>query len=277
MRPVNRILMSMAVCWLMPVGGLFLHAETIGQKEAKSMAQKFFNVSHNKVTPPVTYVYNGKNLTPDRIFTPFYVFNSPSGGFVIVSADNKAFPILAYSLKENFEKDNMNDMIKGILSGFCRDIEKVRYDSRIPVDAIEQWTHYPELLSEIQANPENDDFFALSLGEGDSFWMVRHKATEFDFKEKQPVQHTYEHSYNASSIVPEAPLVTSNNAGHFALSLSVEIERVIVYDIAGMMVDNFKYNNTSVAYVDIASHPNGFYVALAIDCNGVGHAVKLYR
>lgn len=267
----------MAVCGLMPVGGHLLHAETIGQKEAKSMAQKFFNESRNYVTPPVTYVYNGKDLTTQRLFTPFYVFNSPAGGFVVVSAENKAFPILAYSLKENFSKDRMTPMVRDILTDFSRDIEMIRYDSRIPSDAIEQWATYPEVVFDMLKNPENDDYYAASFDDGEAFWMVRREATEFDFDTQEPVEYALTSAEALSIEMPEAPGVVSNIAGHFALSLPMEIERVIVYDVTGMMVEQRKYRNTNVAHIDLAAHPNGFYIALVIDRDGVGHAVKLYR
>lgn len=277
MRPIKKIILTMAVCGLMPAGGHFLHAETIGQKEAKAMAQKFFNESRGYVTPPVTYVYNGKDLTTQRLFTPFYVFNSPAGGFVVVSAENKAFPILAYSLKENFDKARMTSMTKDILSDFSRDIEMIRYDSRVPTDAIEQWATYPEVVFDMLKNPDNDDYYAVSYDDGEAFWMVRRVATEFDFEVESPVEYASASADAFSMELPEAPVVTSNIAGHFALSLPVDIERVIVYDVTGMMVENRKYRNTNVAHIDLAAHPNGFYIALAIDSDGVGHAVKLYR
>lgn len=277
MRPIKKILMMMAVCGLMPAGGHLMHAETIGQKEAKAMAQKFFNESRSYVTPPVAYVYNGKDLSSQRLFTPFYVFNSPSGGFVIVSAENKAFPILGYSLKENFDKDRMTPMTQEILSDFSRDIEMIRYDSRIPTDAIEQWATYPEVVFDMLKNPENDDYYAVSFDDGEAFWMVRRTATEFDFETEEPVEYALAPLETMSVSIPETPLVTSNIAGHFALSLPMDIERVIVYDVTGMMVENRKYRNTNVAHIDLAAHPNGFYIALVIDKDGVGHAVKLYR
>ena len=267
----------MAFCGLTPAVSHLLHAETIGQKEAKAMAQKFFNETRNYVTPPVSYVYNGKDLTTQRLFTPFYVFNSPAGGFVVVSAENKAFPILAYSLKETFDKDRMTPMVRDILSDFSRDIEMIRYDSRIPSDAVEQWATYPEVVFDMLKNPENDDYYAVSFDGDEAFWMVRREATEFDFETEGPVEYALAPVEAVRAAVPESPSVTSNVAGHFALALPEDIDRVIVYDVTGMMVENRKYRNTNVAHVDIASHPNGFYIALVIDHEGVGHAVKLYR
>lgn len=260
------------------VGGHQLYAETVGQKEAKAMAQKFFNESVNLVTASVTYVYNGKDLTNQRLFTPFYVFNSPRGGFVIVSAENKAFPILGYSLSGKFDKNKLTPMVKSILSDFSRDIEMIRYDSRIPTDAIRQWSTYPEVVFDMLKNLENDDYYAASFDDNEAVWMVRRYATEFDFETGQPEEYGLGHISASSTIaIEEVPKVISNGAGHFSLSLSTAIHRVIVYDLTGSMVDNKKYRSTNVAHVDLAAHPNGFYVALLIDEVNGCHAVKLYR
>ena len=124
-------------------------AETVSQKEAKARAQQFFNQMYNEVTAPVKYVYNGKRLTTDRLFTPFYVYNSPRGGFVIISAENKTFPILGYSRKSSFDPDKLSEGEKGWLESYAKDIEMIRYDSRVPEEAVKSWENYGEYISEI--------------------------------------------------------------------------------------------------------------------------------
>lgn len=267
----------MAVCGLYAAGSYYAFAETIGQKEAKVMAQKFFNESKNYVTPPVSYVYNGKDLTTQRLFTPFYVFNSPSGGFVVVSAENKAFPILGYSLSGSFDKEKMTPMVKSILSDFSRDIELIRYDSRIPTDAIEQWVTYPEVVFDMLKNPENDDYYAVSLDDKDAVWMVRRNAVEFDFETKGPVEYGLDPLAIEEVELPEEPVVVANGAGHFALSLPVRVQRLLVYDVSGSLIEHKTYRETNTAHIDLAAHPNGFYIALIIDEFGICHATKLYR
>ncbi len=252
-------------------------AETISMKQAKVMAQNFFNESRHYVTAPVSYVYNGKDLTTQRLFTPFYVFNSPAGGFVIVSADNKAFPILAYSLNKKFDKEKMTPMVKSILTDFARDIEMIRFDSRIPSDAIEQWVTYPNVVLDIFGNPDNEDYYAASFDDKEDIWMVRRYATEFDFEIEEPVEYAFAPAAIEAIEVPEAPVVTPNGAGHFALTLSEEIDRVVIYNVAGGMAFQKKFRNTNTAFVDLGGEPNGFYIALIIDKNGVRHAAKLYR
>ncbi len=254
-----------------------MFAETVSQKEAKAMAQKFFNESKNYVTPPVSYVYNGKDLTTQRLFTPFYVFNSPTGGFVIVSAENKAFPILAYSLQGQFNKDNISSSVRSILKEFSRDVELIRYDSRIPTDAIYQWSVYSDVVYDILKNPDNNEFYAVPMDDKGKMLMVRRSATEFDFENQQPVEYGLSPLETGSMDLPKPPDVISSGGGHFSLSVPEEVERVIIYDISGTIVAHKTFKNTSLANIDLGGHPNGFYIALLIDKSGISHAVKLYR
>lgn len=277
MRISKEIYAFMAVGALAGAGGHVAFAETVGQKEAKAMAQKFFNESKNYVTGPVSYVYNGKDLTNQKLFTPFYVFNSPSGGFVVISAENKAFPILGYSLSLNFDKDRTTPMVKEILGDFSRDIEMIRYDSRIPTDAMEQWFTYPEVVFDMLKNPENDDYYPASFDDKDQVWMVRRHATEFDFEVSEPVEYGMAETETYAIEIPVEPIVTANGGGHFALTLPSGISKALVYNLAGSLLDKKTYKGTNVAHIDLAAYPNGFYVVLLIDEQGVRHAAKLYR
>lgn len=278
MRLSKKIIALMAVCTLGLAGSHLLHSETVGQKEAKSMAQKFFNESKGYVTPPVEYVYNGKDLTTQRLFTPFYVFNSPTGGFVIVAADNKAFPILGYSFQRKFNHASMTPMVKSVLTDFARDVEMIRYDSRIPSDAIEQWSAYPAVVYDMLRNPDNHDYYAASLDDAEVFWMVRRHAVEFDFETAEPEEYGVPDETAALNVErPEAPVVIPGGAGHFALTMPVEIKRMLVYDVAGNLVEHKTFANATTAHADLAALPNGFYIALLIDSDGICHVTKLYR
>ncbi|MBD5370134.1 MAG: hypothetical protein HDR80_03180 [Bacteroides sp.] len=126
-----------------------LNGETVSQKQAKQMAQDFFNQAYGEVTPPVKLAYAGKRLTTDRLFTPFYVYNTSRGGFVIISAENKAYPILGYSLKSGFDADRLSEAEKGWLRGYAEDIEMIRYDPRVPAKAVAAWQNYPEYVASL--------------------------------------------------------------------------------------------------------------------------------
>ena len=121
-------------------------AETVSQKQAQQMAQQFFNEAAGRVVAPVKRIYNGRKLTTDRLFVPFYVYNNPTGGFVIISAENKTFPILGFSLKDSFDPEKMGEAEKALLKSYAREIEMIRYDTSIPYQAIEAWANFPTFV-----------------------------------------------------------------------------------------------------------------------------------
>lgn len=140
-------------------------AETVSQKEAKEKACLFFNAAYGEVTPPPRYVYNGKDLTTAKLFTPFYVFNTPRKGFVIISAENKAFPVLGYSLTSEFRPDAIVNGERSWLENYAKDIELIRYDSRVPEAAIEAWRDYPAYLADMlsaRASRQDIDGFDIA-------------------------------------------------------------------------------------------------------------------
>jgi hypothetical protein len=130
-----------------------VQAETVTQKQAKAVAQQFFNKAFGRTMPQPKYVYNGRRLTTQRLFVPFYVFTLPTQGYVIVSAENKAFPILGYSLREPFKVDKVGERMADWLRSYARDIELIRYDDRIPYEAIEAWGDIPAYIDKVLSHP----------------------------------------------------------------------------------------------------------------------------
>lgn len=142
-------------------------AETVTQKQAMQMAQTFFNEANHQVMAPVKMVYNGRHLTTNRLFVPFYVYNLHSGGFVIISAENKTYPILGYSLKESFDPNHIGEKEKALLSSYARDIEMIRYDSSVPEKAIRAWQNYPQYVEDILTAPYDATDPTFSMTEAD--------------------------------------------------------------------------------------------------------------
>lgn len=128
-------------------------AETVSQKQAREMANMFFNEAYGRVTAPPNLVYNGRKLTTNRLFSPFYVYNSSLGGFVIIPADNKAFPILGFSLKESFDPDRLGDAELALLSSYALEIEMVRYDTQSIDATVGAWQNYPNYVSSVLKSP----------------------------------------------------------------------------------------------------------------------------
>lgn len=130
-------------------------AETVSQKEALKLATQFFNAANGNVMAPPKMVFNGRKLTTGRLFSPFYVYNHPIGGFVIIAAENKAFPILAYSLKDTFNPNNIDGSLKALLTLYAMHIEKIRYDSSPVTEAVEAWTDIPHYIDSTLNSPYN--------------------------------------------------------------------------------------------------------------------------
>lgn len=116
-----------------------VRGETVSRKEAAAVAELFFNASHRQKMAPPNFTFTGREFTTNRLFIPFYVFNHPTGGFVIISAENKAFPILAYSLRGKLEAGRLNAGQKALFNLYGRHIEFIRYESSIPEEAIKAW------------------------------------------------------------------------------------------------------------------------------------------
>lgn len=128
-------------------------AETVSQKQAAQIARTFFNAANKRVQAPPKMAWNGRRLTTDRLFSPFYVYNNPAGGFVIISAENKAFPILGYSLTDRFDPNDIGMRLKTLLSLYAGHIERVRYDSRVPEKAIAAWGDINGYIAGMLATP----------------------------------------------------------------------------------------------------------------------------
>lgn len=147
---IYTILLAIAA---MAAGFSSARAETVTQQQAKHIAAKFFNAAHGQYMAEPKFIYNGRKLTTQRLFSPFYVFNLPSGGFVVVAADNKAFPILAYNLKDTFDPNHIGPKLEALLRSYARDVERIRYDDRIPYQAIEAWGDIPHFIAALLDAP----------------------------------------------------------------------------------------------------------------------------
>lgn len=141
-----------SICMVAVLSAVFpVYGETVSQKQAKKVAQQFFNAAHGRVMGEPKLVYNGRRLTTNSLFPPFYVYNLQAGGFVVVSAENKAFPILGYDLRDNFSPDNLSPALKELLRLYAMHIECIRYDSSVPYEAERAWTDLPGHIAGILA------------------------------------------------------------------------------------------------------------------------------
>lgn len=108
-----------------------LFGDNVTEEQARKKAIDFFrsNTPALNVTR-LDMVYDGERPStgPMSLSEPaFYVFDNPDGkGFVIVSGDDMAYPVLGYSFENDFETENMPPHVKAWLDGMAERINYVR-------------------------------------------------------------------------------------------------------------------------------------------------------
>ena len=97
-----------------------LQAAKVTESQARSIAGKFFGVTMPE--RPATMKAKAKAGHA----TPFYVFNNPEKiGWVIVSGDDRAVPILAYGDEDYFYEDEVPECVNDWLGGYVEQIESL--------------------------------------------------------------------------------------------------------------------------------------------------------
>lgn len=309
MRLINSIIVT--ACMLACSG---IHAETVTRKQATSVAEAFFNTAYGEVTPPPVLHWNGRQLTTDRLFSPIYVFNHQRGGYVVVSADNKAYPILAYSLKRKFDRTELTEPERKQLERFAREIEMIRYDSRIPEKALAAWQDLPNFITDILARPyASSEYAALDDSEKEMLEFIDRsgsqimlpRATEFgiydpdDFRPvtldditlEEEIPFSFYKSFIQSVekdridaersleeiISPSKPVIRISAAGHFTISFPEGIRIMRVYSMSGMQMLEKYFKETDTVNIDLEGLSSGYYVGLAMSEVGNVYGFKLFR
>ena len=100
-----------------------LKANPIGIQTAREVGAKFLSVNSKKPLRSIDDLQLVITYICDSGDAAFYVFNMPSG-FVIVSADDCATPILGYSDEGQFDVENIPIQLQEYLHGF---VEQIQY------------------------------------------------------------------------------------------------------------------------------------------------------
>lgn len=207
-----------------------MHSETVSQKEASRLANLFFNETKGRVTPSPKMVYNGKRLTTDRLFTPFYVYNSPAGGFVIISAENKAWPILGFSFTESFDPNDLNDGQIALLKSFAREIEYVRYDGQEIEATVNAWINFPEYVSSLIKSPSFKTEPTIDGKEADSIVEYAEKRGEAIYSDLYTPLQWEEMISEELSLKKNVPLVIRNGEDFYPLVVLGEKDGYFLMD-----------------------------------------------
>lgn len=289
------------------------NAETVSQKEAMAWAELFFNTLYGEVSAKPKLVWNGRELTTNRLFSPFYVYNHPKGGFVMISAENKSFPILAYSKNNRFNMSDLGDDEREQFERFAREIELIRYDSRNAERAFSSWINRAEYITNTINKPyDTPEYRSLNDEEMEKIetidrrnsWIVMPTAVEYDIynperyrsytldditaEEYVPfsfyedfIQLTFQEEEERNSayqriLINPDPEVIYQGGGHFTLKFPCEISLMRIYAIDGRKMIE-KYYNDNVANIDLSGLSSGYYVVMCMTADKYIYGFKIAK
>ena len=117
-----------------------LLAGPVDQQKAQKLGAKFLSttsISQKSADIQLNLV----SVAANRDANDYYVFNVSNGeGFVIVAADDRVKPILAYSTTGSFDPNNMSEGFQYTLDGFREEIQYVReHNLTATPDIIAEW------------------------------------------------------------------------------------------------------------------------------------------
>lgn len=128
---------------LMPA---ILLAAPVDPNLAQQVAQNFINSADDTLSAqqPVNQPRRLKRVTKQATDSqPYYIFNNEDGGFVIVSGDDCATPILGYSYEGSIDLDNIPIQLEELLHAYAEEIQyAVDNNLQATNDVVESWESY---------------------------------------------------------------------------------------------------------------------------------------
>ncbi|MDR1183092.1 MAG: C10 family peptidase, partial [Bacteroidales bacterium] len=109
------------------------YAQPVSFEEAEQAAQHFFGKVHKSMQTCASVSVEGQD-------TLFYIFNADKG-FVVVSGEKKAIPILAYSTENNYNAENIIPPVQMWMNYYQRQLTELRQDetSQQSVSVANSW------------------------------------------------------------------------------------------------------------------------------------------
>lgn len=153
-------ILSLLISWLIAFG---MFAAPVDEQKARIVAQSFARNQSDapalKSTAAMKLAYTSRSSASTDKGTEavsyFYVFNGSGTGFVIVSADDRAMPVLGYSGESLFDPANMPENVAKWLEGYKTEMRRIiRSISSESETVKEAWK---ELLAGGVAQPESEN------------------------------------------------------------------------------------------------------------------------
>ena len=131
---MKRIFLSL---FLLSAAALSLRAEVVSAGKARVVAENFLQGNLTKSGGSLQLVWTGEAPQTKTVYAPaYYVFAAPEGGFVVVSGDDRANPVLGYSYTETFKTEGMPENISCWFAELRDEINALRDADLRPADGV---------------------------------------------------------------------------------------------------------------------------------------------
>ena len=120
--------------------GALTYAQQVDYEVAKNIAASFMSVKKENIQKSNSAVSEHYTLNGNAENPVLFIFNFEDGGFVIVSADKKAEPILAYSTTGEFLMNGTNPAAEFWVNTYAQEISYAVETQSVPTDEmITKW------------------------------------------------------------------------------------------------------------------------------------------
>ena len=150
---MNSLIQKLALLLAVLMTAFGMNAAPVDMRIAQDVAVKFMNANTNTPLRGADELQLVSTYSISHGEAAFYVFNTPTG-FVIVSADNCATPILGYSSEGQFDVNNIPIQMQDYLQGF---VEQIEYGIENHLEADENISRQWELVRNVGRLNENRD------------------------------------------------------------------------------------------------------------------------
>ncbi len=127
---------------------LGVYAQHVTETEAYAVAKNFYaqHQNHKSAGQLELYATQVNHTATQKSNTQqvyYYIFNDGNQGFVIVSGNKKAHPVLAYSTQSNFDTTGMPETIRWWMNGYELEMDDILADKSNSTENAEwnQWIH----------------------------------------------------------------------------------------------------------------------------------------
>ena len=136
------IIISMNLKLIYTILFTFAYAAQIDANTSLNVAKKIFGKFHDSRNQD-NFIVRDYDIIKDDISPLFYIYHLEPKGFIIISAEDKAGPILGYGFENNFKLENMPSNLTYMIDLYKNQIIHLRESNEErSTDVINEWNAY---------------------------------------------------------------------------------------------------------------------------------------